>query len=148
MLTNYLIVQLAPQEFRPVCLTAVNTEGCQAESCQSVYFGNAQALEYCATDFTYQASVDTTFISGPEQFGTAWIEYVDETGRPFSSALGGQDSVSGDFFRVLSRVPFEPNENGLPTDKLKVSFQCRLYGPDGLLLGTLSGTGDIAVAHP
>lgn len=148
MLTNYPIFQLLPQEIREICLTAVNTEGCQAQTCQSVFMGNAFELGYCATDFTYQALVDTTFTPAPAQFGTVWIEYGDETGRIFSSALGVQDTVSGNFFRIFSREPFEPSENGQPTEKLEVSFQCRLYDSDGQFRGILSGTGAIAVALP
>ncbi len=148
LLTSYSIPQLLPQEFREACLTAVNTEGCQSQTCKSAFLGNNQEFGYCATDFTWETIIEVSVSPGGEQFGTVWIEYVDGSGQLFSSALGAQDTTGGDFFRVLSKEPFEPNENGLPTEKLEVSFQCRLYAVDGQPLGTIEGSGAIAVAHP
>ncbi|MCB0557659.1 MAG: PKD domain-containing protein [Lewinellaceae bacterium] len=148
LVTSYPIGQLLPQQVREICLTATNTEGCQSETCKSVFLNNFQGLGYCATDFSYLASVDTTFTPVPEQFGSVWLEYIDGTGRVFNSASGPQDTMSGDFFRVISVEPFELNENGQPTEKLEVAFQCRLYDTNGQPFGTLTGTGVIAVAHP
>ena len=146
--TTYPLGQFLPQEVREVCLTATNTEGCQSQTCKSIFLLSFQGFGYCATDFSYQALIDTLFTPAPEQFGTVWLEYVDEQGRFFTSASGVQDTINGDFFFFFSTEPFEPNENGFPTEKLEVAFQCRLYDPDGQPSGILSGTGVIAVAHP
>ena len=148
MITNYPLPQLVPQDTLQQCLAATTIEGCEAQTCKSLFLNNFQGLGYCATSFTYQASVDTTVIPAPDQFGTVWVEYADGQGHLFSSALGVQDNQGSAFFEVLSKELFEPNQNGQPIDKLEISFQCRLYGADGQLFGTLSGGGIIAVAHP
>ncbi|MCB9264652.1 MAG: PKD domain-containing protein [Lewinellaceae bacterium] len=149
MLASYPITQLLPQEIREVCLTAVNTEGCQAQTCKSVFLSNnPAAFGFCSTDFTYQPRVDTFFTPAPDRYGTAWIDYSDGTGQTYSSALGYQDTTAGNFFEVDSIEPFEPNENGMPTQKLKVRFRCRLYGIDGQPFGILEAGSTIAVAHP
>lgn len=57
-------------------------------------------------------------------------------------------TVGGGFFQVLSKEPFGPDGNGLLTEKLEASFQCRLYDVAGQPLGTLAGTAVLAVAHP
>lgn len=148
LIANYPLPQLVPQDTLEQCLTATTIDGCQAQSCQSVFLNSFQDFEYCATDFSYQVEVDTFFMPAPDQYGTVWVEYTDESGRLFSSAFGAQDSQGAAFFDIIAREPFEPNENGQPTVKLEISFQCLLYGAGGQLFGTLSGTGVIAVAHP
>jgi hypothetical protein len=49
---------------------------------------------------------------------------------------------------ILSVEPFENNENGLPTQKLEITFSATLYDNSGNSLLLENGTAVIALAYP
>ncbi len=81
-------------------------------------------------------------------FKTVSIQWVDSTGVLLRSDLINQSSSPANtFFQILSSEPWEPNEHGIQTWKMKVSFSCRLS--DSLQLNTkqVVGNGVIAVGY-
>jgi hypothetical protein len=80
-----------------------------------------------------------------EQTETVLIQWVDEYGLDWRSDRGIQPP--GFKFEVLENTSYEPNEKGDKTRKLRVQFQCMMFGPDGQQR-EMSGTGVIAMARP
>ena len=92
-------------------------------------------------DFTY--SVETIFI--PFAPGEVAIQWIDVEGNIWRSDDGFQESTA--FFTVTESEPYENNEKGDKTRKMRVNFSCRLYDANGESRD-FSGEGVIAVGHP
>lgn len=77
--------------------------------------------------------------------GNVRIEWVDPQGGIWRSDWNQQPFDA--FFQVLESVPYEKNENNQETQKMRVTFSCRLFSATG---GgrNFSGSGVIAVARP
>ncbi len=75
----------------------------------------------------------------------AVIEWIDGQGIRWSSQLGPQANDAQ--FQVLDATPYEKNERGEPTRKLRIRFDCRLYN-DGGAWQTMSGETVVAVGWP
>lgn len=91
--------------------------------------------------FTYTVQSIIT----PAQTGEVSIEWIDFQGNAWRSDFGAQPMTAT--FNVLESEPYEQNERGQKTRKMRISFNCRLYNGSGESL-PFSGTGVIAVAHP
>jgi hypothetical protein len=87
----------------------------------------------------------TTPVLLPGANGAVSIQWVDDQGIIWRSDRNLQPP--GSAFQVLESMPYDPNENGRKTRKMRVSFQCKLFNDDGESRD-FSGTGVIAVAYP
>jgi hypothetical protein len=141
-----------PDTIAQICLTATSdSQMCRATACEGVY-SKQDSLPFlteihsCEAFFTYQLQIDSTIIPAPEQLGTVIIEYTDESGAVYSTALGNQ--LAGPFFTVTAIEDFEANEQGDATRKLDVSFEALLYDESGAVFAPISGNAVIAVSVP
>lgn len=85
----------------------------------------------------------TTF-TPPDFFNKVALQWVDAQGVIWRSDRANQPT--GSFFQVVSSTGYDVNENGLPTQKKQVIFQCVLFDDNGQSR-PFSGAGIIAVAH-
>lgn len=94
-----------------------------------------------SADFSY--TVQKIF---PPAFpGNVRIEWVDPQGGIWRSDWDSQPTDA--FFQVLESEPYEKNENNQETQKMRVTFSCRLFSATGDGRN-FSGSGVIAVARP
>ena len=131
-----------------ICMRGeIASDGCVAEICKGVYITGQQQppFIYCEANFTYSVQPEQITEPVPDQLGTIIVEYEDEQGQIYTSALGSQDAAQ---FTVLSIEPFEQNENGMPTQKINLQMDCRLYDATGAFAFNLSGDAAIAVGAP
>jgi len=135
-----------------ICLTATSdSQMCSATACKGVY-SVSDSLPFlteiysCEAFYTYQLDIDSTVIPAPEQLGTVIIEYTDENGTTYSTALGNQSPAR--FFTLNALENFEDNEAGEPTRKLEVAFDGVLYDQQGAVFAPLTGEAVIAVSLP
>jgi len=77
--------------------------------------------------------------------GNVRIEWVDPQGGIWRSDWDSQPADA--FFQVLESEPYEKNENDEETQKMRVTFSCRLFSATGDGRN-FSGSGVIAVARP
>lgn len=89
--------------------------------------------------------VQSTLVSDSIQFGVITIQWVDGQGGIWRSDAGLQPLESR--FAVLKSEPYDNNEKGDHTWKLRVSFDCLLFNQNGNSRSFL-GEGIIALAHP
>lgn len=92
-------------------------------------------------NFTYD--VQSVFI--PVISGEVAIQWIDPEGVRWRSDLNSQPP--GTTFQVLESEPYEENEQGQKTRKMRVLFNCLLFNDTGDVRA-FEGTGVIAVAHP
>lgn len=78
--------------------------------------------------------------------GQIAIQWIDPEGIQWRSDLSPQPQGFS-FFEVLEMEPYEPNENGLETRKLRVNFNCTLFNAAGDSR-PFTGQGVIAMARP
>ncbi len=120
-----------------VCLEAEGQSGCTANYCQRVdVFSKG-----CNGNFRYRVKGDTTWVD-PAFVNITWR---DENGTLYKTGRNQQPDES--YFRILEAKPYENNENGEPTYKLKVEFDCRVYS-SGSSKRLKDFKGFIAVAYP
>ncbi|MBV6439811.1 MAG: hypothetical protein DYG98_18470 [Haliscomenobacteraceae bacterium CHB4] len=81
----------------------------------------------------------------PTQPGEVSIQWIDPQGTIWRSDLNAQ--LPGATFEVLESEPYEKNERGQATRKMRVAFNCLLFNDAGESL-PFNGNGVIAVAHP
>jgi hypothetical protein len=73
------------------------------------------------------------------------IQYIDDNGKVFTSALKEQPSTS--YLNILNVADFEMNEIGMPTKKVSIEFGCRLFNIDGSYIDVNNGYGTIGIAY-
>jgi PKD repeat protein len=138
----------AQGELEQICMGGqLANSGCIAEICKGVYITGQQQppFIFCEANFSYSAQPEITTQAAPDQLGTVIVEYEDEQGKVFTSALGPQDAAQ---FTVLAIEAYERNENGMPTQKIDLQMSCRLYDAAGVFAFDLSGDAVIAVGTP
>lgn len=59
------------------------------------------------------------------------IEWIDPQGNAWRSDRFGPQAFPANFFEVLEVADYLKNENGLPTKKLRVAWNCRVYNESG-----------------
>ncbi|MBP6825199.1 MAG: hypothetical protein KA165_01460 [Saprospiraceae bacterium] len=94
---------------------------------------------------TVGVGVSVTPVSDPLQLNRIVIRWVDAQNHLWRSDRGGQPDTS--YFLILSSAPYDPNENGVSTRKMEVSFGCLLFDNQGNKQ-TVTGAGVIAMAYP
>lgn len=121
------ILSLAPIQY---CATIFDFDGCPpVEICTEIadQDPNNNQFDNCIAQFTYQQDL----IFEPNdltQLETVLIEYTDELGVTYSSALLPQDNAT---FSVQQFEDYEDNENGQPTLKFEGDFTCKVASIDG-----------------
>lgn len=125
-----------------VCLTR-SFSGCASTICKTVKLG---IIAPCVTNFVYgNPKVDST--GTIIDVSKVEITYVDANGELYNSRL--QDRPPGSFFRIHSRAPYDRNEKGQNTHRIRVSFNCRVYSTTtAKFLDLVIAESDMAVAHP
>ena len=123
-----------------ITVTASNSYGATAMA--SVFLkGSALAfpggMEVFTTLFNYEVSEVAT-----QSLGSVVIEYKKD-GVTYSSNLGEQNQSE---FSINSIEEFRINENGFPTKKLQINFDCLLFNELGESI-PIEGTGFIGVAY-
>jgi hypothetical protein len=141
-------VILSPNILGPQCVTITDAEGCTAEACAIVAYNQGLGnYDICYAGFSYDTAVDTLFVQqNPLQLGTVALAYEAADGKVYRSDFApgkGQGQLN-----ILSVEPFENNENGLPTQKLEITFSATLYDNSGNSLLLENGTAVIALAYP
>ncbi|GJM34603.1 MAG: hypothetical protein DHS20C18_36040 [Saprospiraceae bacterium] len=146
------ILMINPQgsAFAEVCLTLDDAIGCQVTSCPSAKIFTSPAGDneqyFCATDFTYDAFIDSVEISDAFQYGTVVIEYGDEAGTIFRSDLGNQ--LTDNFFTLDQIEDYDDNENDEKTKKLTFSTNIQLFDSNGVSKRLITNGSTFAIAHP
>jgi hypothetical protein len=80
-----------------------------------------------------------------QELRTVIVEYINEDGEVFTSVGNNQFSI----FEILEIESFDPNPEGLLTDKLNVRFDCSLISPtSGQVIQIDNTEGVIAVSYP
>lgn len=130
-----------------LCLNMVDNNGCSSDRCKTVYYLNPAGGLVGNTELslTHTPNIEHIISGDSEQFSKVRITYMDENGVLFSSDILPQASNSS--FKIVANEAFDLNENGLPTRKLQVEFQCTLWDEFANFL-TLNGQGTIALGHP
>lgn len=107
------------------------------------------ALENLSPDGVPLQTANFSYFTAPVLLpganGAVSIQWVDDQGKIWRSDRNLQPP--GSAFQVLESMPYDPNENGSKTRKMRVSFQCKLFNDAGESRD-FSGTGVIAVAYP
>lgn len=116
---------------------------CNCSLTQTVNFHNLDTS--CIHHFDYLTEPIYTPGSLEEYFSTLNIQYIDENGNLFSSALGEQPDSS--FIHIIDIQDFILNEDNLPTKKIDLEFSCRLYDINGNYKELSNGTGTIGIAY-
>ncbi len=86
----------------------------------------------------------STNFTPPGFFNKVTLQWVDAQGVIWRSDRAAQPMDS--FFQIVRSTAYDANENGLPTQKKQVAFQCALFNTAGQSR-PFSGQGVIAVAH-
>ena len=95
------------------------------------------------TGFSY--SVKSVNPGPPDIFDGAAVQWVDANSRVWRSDWGNQNDDA--LFAVLSSEPYDLNEKGQKTRKMRVAFKCLMYNDLGEVK-PLEGTGVIGMAYP
>ncbi|MCB0533621.1 MAG: hypothetical protein H6574_11540 [Lewinellaceae bacterium] len=74
------------------------------------------------------------------------IEWIDELGLHWRSDWGLQP-FPANYFELLEVLDYDKNENGLPTKKLRIRWNCRMYNDAGESI-PMEGSGVVAVGWP
>lgn len=101
-------------------------------------------LTYTTVDFDYEVEEITN--GARLALATFDLQYMDESGKFYSSALGEQTNDA--YFDIKSIEDYQKNASGQNTKKLEVETSCRLYADDGESILLTNGEGVIAVAVP
>ncbi|RMG72465.1 MAG: hypothetical protein D6722_05385 [Bacteroidetes bacterium] len=122
-----------------VCLTVTDATGCQATTCKTI----AADPVLCEHNFSYE--VLRTRQPDPYQFATVEVTWTDAEGRVYRSAAGEQPAES--YFELLSAEPYEPNADGVATQRVRLRLQATLFGDtDDLIFSAAEGT--FGLGHP
>ena len=103
---------------------------------------SALSIEVLTSYFTYEVS---EILTQSLDLNTVVIEYKKD-GEFYSSNLGGQNQLANKF-SIISIEEFNKNENGFPTKKLQIGFDCLLFNDAGDSI-PFTGNGVIGVAYP
>lgn len=122
-----------------VCLEVTDGNGCEASICKNI----AADPTYCEHNFTYQ--VQKTSDPDPIQPGSISIKWRDTDGNLYTSDEDEQPETS--FFEILEDEPYQNNEKGEKTRRLKVRFSCEVYR-DGEKILLENMEGYLGVAYP
>lgn len=120
-----------------------DNEGCDCSLIQTVNFHNLDTS--CIHNFDYLSQPITAPGVVQDYFSTLNIQYIDENGIVYSSALGEQPNTS--FIHIVNVEDYLQNEEGLSTKKIELEFVCRLYDVDGNYKDVSDGIGTIAIAY-
>ena len=75
------------------------------------------------------------------------IEWIDGQGTVWRSDRVGQQPFPANYFQIMEIDDYLKNENGLPTKKLRIAWNCMLYNEAGESQ-KMSGEGVIALGWP
>lgn len=123
-----------------VCLTVTDGNGCQRTICKNI----AADPEQCEHNFSYE--VTRTAVIDTLQFSRVEVEWFDEDGTRFSSALGNQ--LSSSHFQLLSHEAYQANEERQQTEKLTLDLTCTLFSEDGREKTLVLDDAVLGVAFP
>ncbi len=150
---NFLDGQFEP--LIPYSVTLTDGQGCQSVA-GFVWSGltTPTANPGCSAHFDYEVSqvagpIDTIEIPIPVdsfQFSAVTIIYVDEAGTEYRSDRQKQDQ--GANFSILNFEDYDENENGQPTKKLDLQFDCNLWDENMNRLTITEGQAIWGVALP
>lgn len=109
-----------------------------------VSFDSAGELEFTKVDYNYEVEEITN--GARLALASFDLQYMDESGKFYSSALGEQTNDA--YFDIKSVEEYLDNVAGQKTRKLEVETSCRLYADDGESILLTNGEGVIAVGVP
>ena len=127
-----------------VCVEATDTQACSARHCGWVQVGSPSGGFFnCAANYGYDVVADTTFTLQLSRVNIAWN---DADGVEYRTSWGSQPASS--FYRIQGVEDYLPNDQGHPTKRLEIHFDCMLYSIQGTAIRITNGRAFIAVAHP
>ena len=106
------------------CVTATNSQGDNANACITLYTPNNPGQAACITTFI----TELEYIGSTQpvaQRGRILIQYTDSQGVVWRSDRAAQPASSS--FQLIEATPYDPNENGQATYKLRANINCTLY---------------------
>lgn len=125
------------------CLRAQSATGCTSTRCKTLLVN--QNYDIAVTDFDFDTR--RIYDVNLEHFSEFTLEYVNEAGQRYSSRRGEQPESS--FIRIVDVVDYKENAENIPTKKVTVEFELRVFGSEPEDYLTLeSGTAVVAVGHP
>ena len=141
-----------PGSYYEVTLTNANDVQSTAGFLYNEPGPSAQPL--CGAHFDYSiesfTSVDTNIVVTPIfdsiQLSAVTIIYKDKDGREFRSDRGTQNSNAS--FTINNVEDYFENENGHPTKKLDLEFNCRLWDANQNEINIVSGNATWGIAYP
>ena len=122
-----------------ICLTVIDEEECENTTCINLKRPDRD----CLANYVYEKQGRVFSNPGETEVVIGW---TDENGVRFRSDRNKQPGSS--YFEVLSSEPYDDNEDGEKTRRLKVRFGCELYDENDNVFQMKGFEGFIAVAHP
>lgn len=116
---------------------------CNCTLTQDINFQQSDSLY--TNFFDYSSMPEITLGVAQDYYSTLNIQYIDDNGKVFTSALKEQPSTS--YLNILNVADFEMNEIGMPTKKVSIEFGCRLFNIDGSYIDVNNGYGTIGIAY-
>jgi hypothetical protein len=116
---------------------------CNCTLTQDINFQQSDSLY--TNFFDYSSMPEITLGVAQDYYSTLNIQYIDDNGKVFTSALREQPSTS--YLNILNVADFEMNEIGIPTKKVSIEFGCRLFNIDGSYIDVNNGYGTIGIAY-
>lgn len=126
-----------------VYVAMTDDNGCNCSLEQTVNFHNLDTS--CVNHFDYISQPITAPGIAQDYFSTLNIQYVDDNGIIYSSALGEQ--LNSSFINITNIEDYLMNDDGFSTKKISLEFACRLYDHNGSYKDLSNGSGTIAIAH-
>lgn len=126
-----------------ISVNMTDDNNCHCSLAQTIDFLSPDSL--CLNYFDYHAQPITTAGIPQDYFSTLKIQYVNDNGVIYSSALGEQPNFAN--INIISTEEYLPNSEGQPTKKVMLEFACRLFDENGNYIDLKEGKGTIAVAY-
>ncbi len=111
------------------CVTATNAQSDTAVACINFYGANNPSQPFCLTAFTSEVHYVPGVSEGDPQFGRIVVQFTDIQGVTWRSDRASQPLTSS--FMLLEATPYERNELGQATYKLRANINCTLYNGNG-----------------
>lgn len=139
-----------------VGLTTTNSNNCEQHFCRRIATQNATTCtanfnvhytvhekQRCLANYRFSQTAHSNF---PQAlFASIRLSYRNSAGQVFSSAGAAQPETSS--FEITAFETYLENENGMPTQKVEIQFNCTLFGVNRDIEIT-NARAVIAIAHP
>ena len=131
------------------CLSIINADECSTQRCVCIDNLNSDlsSIYFSSAAFSYEVNeLDAENINNPFSDTEVIIAYTDSEGKEFRSDLNSQPLASS--FTIINIEDYDLDENGIPTLKLDIQFDCVLFDENGESFFLENGVASVGVAYP